>query len=410
MNHLWRKRAAVCFLVLALLGTLAFGCGKAKKEEKVTITIGQITDMTGPASPATKPVTWAIEDIVRYLNEEDPIPGVKLRVVTYDCMYNPARDIPGFEWCIERGAKVIYTPMPTTASTLKFFAEEDKVPVVIPTAGQDALEPPGWVFAWYPSASSLIKTVVKFVEEQWTNYPTKIKIGCAGWVEPHNADVEKGVREYAQAHPDKFEYVGGFLTSMGTMTWAGEIRKLKECDYICVPSTGMATGSFIKEARSAGYTGGFIQTDSVTGFTALILAMSGWEAVDGLLTGGCAMWWSETAPIVELTKEILHRYHSSADAEATIASGTGYCNGFQHSLIWFEAVREAVKKVGAENFDGQAFYDTIKNFTYKSKYEGYPEVSFIDSTRSAMNHIRIYEWSASARDLVSVSDWIPAVD
>jgi len=55
MNHHW-KRAIASFLVLALIAVLCFGCGDDKeKEEKVTIVIGEITDLTGPASPAVIP-------------------------------------------------------------------------------------------------------------------------------------------------------------------------------------------------------------------------------------------------------------------------------------------------------------------------------------------------------------------
>lgn len=111
MNHSW-KTAITSFLVFTLLATLCFACAEKEEEGKVTITIGEITDLSGPASPALLSVHYVTMDLVDYYNEEGLIPGVKLELVTYDCAYNPARDIPGYEWVRERGRRsflLLYT-------------------------------------------------------------------------------------------------------------------------------------------------------------------------------------------------------------------------------------------------------------------------------------------------------------
>jgi len=46
----------------------------------------------------------ALEDLVAYYNDSDLIPGVRLEVVVYDGQWDPARDIPGYEWLRGRGA------------------------------------------------------------------------------------------------------------------------------------------------------------------------------------------------------------------------------------------------------------------------------------------------------------------
>jgi len=405
MNNRWAKTAASCLMVLALAATLCISCAGEGEEGKVTIIIGNITDITGPAGPATLQVTWGLEDAAKYVNQEKPIPGVELKVITYDCRYDPSRDIPGFEWCKERGAKVIYSPMPTTTMTLKRLAESDRIPIITATAAEAALEPPGWVFAWFPPAASIGKGLVDWIGEQWTG-AEKVKIGSAGWEEPYHADVTRGIREYCRAHPDKFDYVGGFLTPMGTMTWGGEIDKLKECDYICVPSTGMATATFIDEARAKGYAGKLFATDAITGFMDLILAKVGWEAIDGLLISFEQLWWSDSAASMDLTKEYLYEFHSN-EAEDSIRSGTSYSGVFAAGLFWFEIVRQVVEEVGADNFDGQAFYE--KAIDFKMTLEGFEQTGFTESIRYAVKHQKFYEWSAAAGNVVAVSDWRPII-
>ena len=70
-------------------------------------------------------------------------------------------------------------------------------------------------------------------------------------------------------------------------------------------------------------------------------------------------------------------------------------------------MKQATEEVGAENFDGQAFYDAAVK--YKTAWEGYPEWGFGETKRYLINDVQIFEWSAEADDLVRVSDWMPIV-
>jgi len=101
MNRSW-KRAIAALLILVLVVPLCLSCGE-EEEGVVTITIGEITDLTGPASPAIIPLHWALADMVSDYNEKGLIPGVKFKVVSWDNKYDPSRDIPGYEWVRERG-------------------------------------------------------------------------------------------------------------------------------------------------------------------------------------------------------------------------------------------------------------------------------------------------------------------
>ena len=115
-------------------------------DEPVAITIGIITDMTGPGAGSIYMVDMAFEDLVRYYNENSLIPGVELEVIKYDSQYDPSRDIPGYEWLRERGADLIFTPAPITPSTLKHRVDSDRVLLFAAAADKEGIEPPGYVF------------------------------------------------------------------------------------------------------------------------------------------------------------------------------------------------------------------------------------------------------------------------
>src|SRR4030042_1152078 len=119
---LW-KNMGVCLLALALLAlpSLAlFGCG-GEEEGVVTIRVGYLTDLTGVAASAMQPNQWAILDAWEYLEENDPIPGVKLKLEPYDTQMNAARVIPGYEWLKERGVVAIFSFMPQNTDIIVSF-------------------------------------------------------------------------------------------------------------------------------------------------------------------------------------------------------------------------------------------------------------------------------------------------
>ena len=90
--------------------------------------------------------TMALEDLTRYYNEHNLVPGVRFEVLTYDGQFDPSLDIPGYEWLIENGAGFIFTPVPSTTVALKNRAQADEMVVFTVSLADEALDTPGWVF------------------------------------------------------------------------------------------------------------------------------------------------------------------------------------------------------------------------------------------------------------------------
>jgi len=402
----WCKMPMAFILVLALLATLCLGCGE-KAEEKATINVGFLSVYTGMVAPALSGLNYTVEALVRHIEEEDPIPGVKIKLISFDERYEPARDVPGYDWCMERGAKVILTPVPPCAEVLKPFAERDKVPVFTWAATPPMIEPPGWVFclgAYFPRS---ISTLLEWLSQEWPNYPTKPKIGSYGWAEPAEISGNQAVKQYCQDHPDEFEYVADVLVPLGAMFTSGEIEKLKDCDYMFTAGANAAVLGFLRDFRARGYTATWLSTDAFASVRGLALDMCGWEALDGTLVAHPTRWWGEPYPLVELAEELLYRYYPDKAEDITHA-GIAYIGAFQQVYTFFDILREAVQEVGAENLDGQAFYDAATKF--ETTYEGYPKWGFTETQRYGMDRVAVYEWKAEVGDLVKITDWLPAVE
>ena len=355
-------------------------------------------------APAMASINYAVEDLVRYINEEDPIPGVKLDLVSFDEAYDPSRDVPGYDWCRGKGADVILTPVPPTAEVLRPFVERDKVPLFTWAASDPMIEPPGWVFCLGGYMPEMVGSLLEWVSEQWSNYPTKPRIGSYGWSETAEIAADKAVREYCQAHSDKFDYVSDVLIPMGAMFGSGDIGKLKDCDYVFTQGANAGVTGFLRDFRARGYKAKWLSLDAFPSAKGLALDMCGWEALDGTLSLLPTRWWDEAYPVVELAEKLLHMYHAGK-AEELIHAGIGYIGSFHGAYMFFDILRETVREVGAENFDSQALYDAAVKF--RRAYEGYPEWGFTETKRCAMGRGAIYEWQAKVGDLARITDWLP---
>ncbi|MBM4463291.1 MAG: hypothetical protein FJ012_08130 [Chloroflexi bacterium] len=402
------KMAVVFLAILALIVPLSVGCGKGDGD-RVTIVIGEITDLTGPASPACLPVHYGLVDLVRYFNEEDLIPGVRLKLVTYDFAYSPARDLPGYDWCKAKGAEVIFAIMFSTSETLKPFAERDKIVIFTAAATDPILEPPGWVFSLGCQFSQMANTLLKWVSENRWDYEAEgrmPKVGLIGWNQPATQDMERGMSRYCQAYPDKFQWIGASKPPVGTQMFASDVERLKDADIV-VPF-GYSAGFIIKTYNEKGYSPIFIADSTAAAYKRFYVNLAGWEALDGFLTADAQLqWWNEPNEQIDLARELLRKWRRG-QADDLIDSGSGYGGGFICQRIILETIRETVERVGAENFSGRAMYDTAMNF--EVQFDGHPKWYYTETDRLCIHHMLIHEWSATQQTLVRMTpDWLPLV-
>ena len=370
-------------------------------DESVVITIGNLTDITGPGAGSVAMVDMALEDMAAYYNENNLIPGVELEVIKYDAQMDPARDIPGYEWLREKGADFIFSPVPGVPSNLKPRADKDEVVLFAVAASKEGILPPGYVFNLGVDPQHEAYTLLKWIAENDWNYQTKgpAKVGGAAWAEPYSETFIASMEEYCSAHPDQFEWNDGFLTGF-TFTWEPEIEALKDCDYVY---PGVVMTSFVKQYREAGHTEAkFVSSDASAAF----LGTVEWDGIDGMLFVKYPRWWNEDGEIINLAKQLVYENHPD-DAESIIRSGNAYL-AVNQAHAMFCIIANAVKAVGPEHFNSQALYEAATSFTYSC--DGVQRVSFNDEKRNATDSYAIYEARATEEDIFRMHDeWIPAV-
>jgi ABC-type branched-subunit amino acid transport system substrate-binding protein len=409
MKSRWTKIAVSCLMILTIVAALSLSCGGGGGGEGVTIVIGNLSDMTGPASSALIPINYALQDLAKYYNDNNLIPGVTFKVVSWDSQYNPARDVPGWDWIKSKKAVVAYTALPTTVADLASYAERDQIPLWALSYAEGILDPPGWVFLANCPESNLLNPLLQWIPENDPNFPADrpAKIGTAGWDEPYAISARNAIKTYCQAHPDKWDYVNGYLIPQGGTDWTSVVAGLKNCDYVWPPSTGTGVPTFMRQLRDSGWDGTFIGTDAHEAYMNLIIDTMGWAGVDGTLADSPTRWWTEEAQsqIVTLARQLLQANHPDKFNEFVYA-GIGYIGGFQQTYAFFDVLKATIDAVGAANFSGQAFYNTAISFS--EQWPGYGEWNFTATKRYTWNYVGIYKWEASAQNVVRIVDpWLP---
>ncbi|NQT74821.1 MAG: ABC transporter substrate-binding protein [Chloroflexi bacterium] len=374
-------------------------------EDKV-ITIGNLTDITGVASNAMSIVNMALEDMIEYYNDENLIPGVELKVVLYDGQFDPAKDIPGYEWLKRRDADLIFAPLPSTTETLRPRIEDDGMVLFALAPSKEGLLPPGHAFCpanTFPRDISY--TLLKWIAENDPRFPKDrpAVIGGAYWAEAYGEEILGGSEKYAKEHPELYEWDGGHLTGF-TFTWGPEIAALKDCDYVLPP---VPMNNFVKEFRDAGHKAKLIGTDAHGAFLGLIDDADLWTEVDEMLIIQSPWWWTEDSTLINLARTLLYENHSEIDAEETIRMGNGYIS-VMPIYIMLEVIADAVEAVGPEKFDSEALYQAAKSFNMT--IDGF-EFGFNESRRTAVDHLGMYQIRAAEEDVFRYNnEWVAILE
>ena len=397
-------RTVALILLGVLLVTLPGLAGCAEEKEEVPeITIGVLTDFTGTASFAVKPTINAMMDYFRMIEEENPIPGVKVKFVTYDTRLDYARTVPGYIWLKGQGAIMMHTINPADNEILVDRYEEDEIPVIGSQVQPKLLGDP-WMFCFSSSNANEAEVLMKWIMDTWEYYPTPPKIGHLGWTLMSTEYHQDGIDAAMEANPGKFDWVGVERAPLGTTVWAVEIDRLKDCDFIIVSVVGPMAASFVKEARARGYEGNFLSgINAFPGYWDLVRGAVPEDELYGCYHAGHWPWWSEDVLFITKLKEAIQTYRSG-EAEALMRS-SGPLTGWAYGMLMVDAIKRAVEEVGAENVDGTALRNALAEIDMTVAGWGNPW-RIIENENFLARAERVYEWSIAEEDWVAVSDWI----
>lgn len=188
------------------------------EEPKEPIVIGNIQDLSGPASEPGQANAWGAEYAIQVINENGGIDGRMIEIITLDCKNDLNEGINAYRKLVDEHevVAIIGPPLSNPASGWVEISEEDQVPIVghfmdeVCTTNPDTGEAYPYMFLAEPSCSSQSYAIAKFALEDLglTKFATLYNTGNA----------------FAVAHAKPFmDYVsenGGTVVAEETFTWA----------------------------------------------------------------------------------------------------------------------------------------------------------------------------------------------
>ncbi len=416
MNSLCKK-ATMVFLVLAVVGSLVLGIGCGNKEEgggeKVTITIGALLDLSGPASVGIKPIAEGYLDQVKWYNDHEIIPGVTIDGLIYDTQYSVARVLPGYDWLRSQGAQAIYAVVPEDAEALQARVKQDKVPLITGTLTPAIAADPGYTFCTSGSYDYNTYTGMKWIAENQWDYKTKgpAKMGFVGWQLSSNVVKVNAMQAYAQAHPDQWTYTVTSWTPFGG-TFEGVVDQFKDCDYIC--STSNLYAGFWKTYLAAGYSKA-IPVDfegNIGAYLDYLVTMNGWQPYDNTVQTLLCPTWSEVDkyPLLQDIRDMIMTYRTNGADYTTYADRFGYMAGaYSVSSVFLDILALAVKTVGAANFDSAAYYNACLEYKTDGPMWGNHPVWSFDEDHMLAHNVEIILISAAEKRMYEKDPWVTMV-
>jgi hypothetical protein len=409
------KRVTIVLLGLVLVATLGvgFGCGGGGGGGEVTIKIGLMTDLTGAASPSLRPIVDAFVDTARYYNDEKLIPGVKIKLSTWDTHFDTARVIPGYDWLKSQGVKVISLVLATDAAIVRPFAERDKISAICSGATPDIENPPGWLFSTAGFSERGWNTMLKWVwDNEWDHGKGPAKIGYGGWNTQIDHEHVEGIKNYAAAHPDQFTYVPCALSPAGTADFTSVAATLKDCDYLSGSAPHEAY--LVRDYLATGQTKAKLldANGSLCANLAFMVKMNGWQCMDGAISMMLCLGLDERdiSPLTQRMYDMLLKYRTGGGDLSKYADYLIYeAAGASTTAVVFDILDRCIKEVGAENVSSQAYYnEAIKYQADDELWKNYPVMGFSQTSRVMGQFYAIWKVNAAEQSYRWIGEWVPS--
>lgn len=407
MNRRLIKAVSLVLLIALLPVTVLAGC--AQKAEG-TVYLPIVVPLSGPAAAGYLPAVAQWGAYVRYINEEDPIPGVKLELLQYDTKFNPAEAISAYDWVREQGAKFIAFTDSGTGEALKDYAGEDKFPIITSTATYETTTPPGYVFCGSMDYYRQSKGFMQWLETELTG-SEKATVGCFGGNDSFGNGHNDGAKDYAEAHTDKFVWGGSEMIAGASevLNWGASVTNLLDCDYIICGTFGKGLGSFVYAARAMGWTGKFVLTDANVGFWTAYIAQLPAGYLDNSIWSANGRYYLDLDDQSDfgkiLTDEVIANY-ATDDEKTAFQTMLSAETNLLVAYFATEMLREALKNVDdPDDLTGEMLYEAATTLVLTDLGDDYPsDIGFTATSRVLLPYSRIYEYTDN--DWQKVADWI----
>jgi len=389
-------KTKIGIIVLSVMVALFLVAGTAASAEKGPIHFVMLTDLTGPAHAQVSPQGWAAEDYIKWVNNNGGINGHPLTIEIVDTKYQ----LPLIRTAYARNKNKKHMTMSFDAisggiEAMRGLFPKDKIPVQMLTGHGPAVYPASWVFASIPPYDDTLCTYADWIKANWKeNRKPRLALLLGDYASGRSPQAAKWYVEKLGIEIVSTEYVPLMPTDTSDLL----IRmRNKKPDFVFDTLMPDQCKVILRDRFKLGIKipqVNFVFNSSLIKKTVPLKAYAGYMGFQH-----ASSWWETDVPGVKLSYE-LYKKRGSIPTATYVAAVGGH-------MVWVEAVKNALDKVGYEKLDGPAIYDgymQIKNFTAMGIFK---EISYDPDDLRGAKWLKITKFNNDG-SISNVSDWLEA--
>ncbi len=329
------------FCLISIFLLLVCGIGRCQTPgiTDKEILIGSCAALEGPSSFLGRETVTGAEAYFRLTNDEGGVNGRKLRLVSYDDSYDPAKAQKCWDELMAQKvfAMAFFVGTPTAVKYVP-LAESDKVPLVGLFTGAQTLYTPlrHWVINVRASYEDETK---EQIEGLWSTLHYK-KIGVIYPEDAFGATVLKGVQSALQAKGAEPAAAASYVRQTSLAETAIEKVKAVDPDAVILVGPSNTVAPIIKQAHAKGWKPLFV-TVSFVGTDELIQE-AGADAEGMVITQVVPPYYLTDLKTVALYRRTIQQYAPSARPNFVSLEG------FVDAMVLVEGLKKAGNELTRE--------------------------------------------------------------
>lgn len=400
----YSRIAIVVFVAVLLVVFSVAGCAKPAGPEEGVIKVGAVQDLTGPVAASGVPVTQAMEDFVKYINEQGGIRGHKVESIVFDTRYDNNLAVTGFEKLVNQDkVHLIFVGSAHHAVVNKPQGDRYKMPNLAPTEYAVLLPhtPDSYMFGIIPHYADMYRCSLTYIKDNWKKKDPP-RIGIMGLDVSFSKSVVKPVKWMLQ-NELKWPVVAEEWMTMTATDVTSQVTNLKnaKCDYVLIPLTGSPQLLFQKTAYAAGLTA---QSQLVDIFITTMMTFRKLDppATENIMSHSpvALLQMKDKVPAMATIDSIHKKYRPDAPDLDWIRV-TGYAEGYVVKKIFEEAIDkygykgltgENIKWVMEHRLKGYTAEGLIGPLPWSPEQHGGPRANIIVKTTPNFGLEILKEW------------------
>jgi ABC-type branched-subunit amino acid transport system substrate-binding protein len=345
-----------------------------------TITFYHFGDLSGSFAFITLPLVAGLDDAIAYFNENGGLCGADITVEFRDTAGDTDQSQQFWdEFTSREGAdhpRMILLYSSADGELLRDQAAEQEIPIILAAGSEKAFygensDEPGWNFGVVPLYTDQLGLFCEYIGANWDQFGIEGDpvIGHLSWLGAFGqASDTENTRAYCEQQGVGYAGAEYFLPT--TSSVAEELTVLVDNGANIIYTTSLATGPVLvaKAIAGAGLQGELLLAGTNWALDTSVIGLGGADVAGttGVLP---YIWWDNVDhPGIQLVLNswLTNRLAPAGDdpeaqQSALATRNIAYILAYASVDLWIEIMTQTINRVGFENADGAAVYETLNS-------------------------------------------------